>query len=134
MGAESNVGACTMGGESSSAIIAISPLRGLAVLVPQALMTAAAEPAIIVRNARRFIFTMPKQSDPLDLELSLHHIVSSEDGCYNLPIAYTSRTSGRALRHRPRKVGTDLLPRGRPRTSHKPAPTAPRTIPRARTE
>jgi hypothetical protein len=55
MGAESSVGACSIGGESSSAIIAMSPLRGLAMLVPPALTTAAAEPAIIVRNARRLI-------------------------------------------------------------------------------
>jgi hypothetical protein len=55
MGAESNVGACSIGGESSSAIIVISPLRGLAMLVPRALMTAAAEPAIIVMNSRRLI-------------------------------------------------------------------------------
>jgi len=37
------------------------PLRGLAVLVLQALKIAAAEPAIILMNSRRLISAMPER-------------------------------------------------------------------------
>jgi hypothetical protein len=60
MGAESSVGACSIG-EESCAMTFIAPLRGLAVLVPQALAIAAAEPAITVMNLRRLICTTSEQ-------------------------------------------------------------------------
>jgi len=53
MGAESSIGACSIGGESC-AMTAKGPLRGAAAFAHE-LMIAAAEPATALMNAHRLI-------------------------------------------------------------------------------